>query len=340
MIEAYQRILETPVDWDNINRLGHEIYHEAKFEKVDELFNAIMPILNIVYFTSITQWDDRGYAREDLLQDAALEIYRDMTLRWDKFIPVEDFYSYFKILTRNVMLGLVQYHHNYYLDSQFDPDIGNDLCDDLSFKAFEASIHKEEILQGILELTQRICGNRSKYSKVLDCLITMKYIEGNGYVDDKKFKRKMKSSGLSPKELDLLLDHVTYVHRFSYNYYLAKERGESKMIARLDRIISRFDSSTYAVLSRQYGNTVLPEIYAEFGPALTKKFVKLFGNKTITIPDYQTFMDDLVGGSLLSLCNDKDDLYRIAAEYDLPYGKLARIYDRRVKVLKEMGGNL
>lgn len=334
MEESYYEKLETPVDWDKINYLGNEVFHNAKFELLDELTLELLPLMNLVYYQIMQQYDDRGYAKEDLIQDAILEIYRDMTLRWDKFISVENFYQYFKIIIKNVMLSLVQVYHNYYNTCEYDPDIRNDTFDDLKFSTLEAKIHKEYLESEIINLTRKICSNRTGYSKVLDFLITYKYIDKE--TDMAKFKNKVRSSGLSVKELNLLIDHVTYAHRLSYNYNLAKERGETAMIVRLDRILSRFEDSTYSVLSKNYGTTVLPEIYAEFGPALTKKFVKLFGDKTITIPNYQSFCDDLVGGSLLSLCNTRDDLYKIAAEYSLPFGKLVRIYDRATKMREEI----
>lgn len=330
MIDQLQEYLQAPVSWDKVNELGHEVFYNGNLGRVEELFYQILPIINMTYYKHLTQYDDRGYAREDLLQDAILEIYRDITLRWDKFIYVEDYYSYFKAICKNVMLSLVQVHHGYYLNVEFDPDIRSPLSDDQKFSVIEARIHKEYLQESILQLTRRLARNRSGSSKVLDYLITWKLVNRN--TDVSVLKSRVNTSWwLTRSDINFLLDHVDYLHKFSYNYYLAIERGESKMVTRLDQIISRFEDSTYSVLSKNYGNTVIPEIYAEFGPDLTKKFVKLFGGKQITVPNYTEFCDDMVGGSLLSLVSNKADLYKISEEFGMPYSALSRIYDRAVK---------
>lgn len=330
MIQELQQYLQTPVDWEKVNELGHEVFYNGHLERMEEMFYSILPIVNISYYKYITPYDDNEYAREDLLQDAIAEIYRDMTLRWDKFIYVENYYSYFKTICRNVMLGLVQAHHGYYMNVEFNPDIRNNFSDDYSFASVEANDHKEYLQTAILDTTRRLAKNRKGYAKVLDFIITWKYVEHR--TDLAAIKTKLRTSWwLKRTNVNMLLEHVGYLYRFAYNYHLAIERGESKMVRRLDQIISRFEDSTYSVLSKNYGDTVIPEIYAEFGPALTKKFVKLFGGKQITVPDYTNFCDDIVGGSLLSLVSSKDDLHTVASEFDMPYGVLARIYDRAVK---------
>lgn len=322
--------LESPASYETVNKLGHETFYEGHLEKVDELFLSILPIVHMTYYKYITGLDDRGYAKEDLIQDAITEIYRDITLRWDKFIYVEDYFSYFKILCKNVMTNLVHVHHSYYKICEYDPDVKNSLTDDLSFSRVTASMYKEYLQTSIVDLTRKLARNRTGYSKVLDYLITWKVVEKN--TDIRKLKSRVNTSWwLKRDNINFLLDHVSYLHRFSYNYYLAKERGESNMVKRLDQIINRFEDTTYSVLSKNYGDGILPEIYAEFGPELTKKFVRLFSGKQIIVPNYTDLCDDLVGGSLLSLVSNKDDLYEISVNYGLSYSKLLRIYNRGIQ---------
>lgn len=330
MIDELYKKLQVPVDFELVNNLGHEVFYEGRLEEMEKFFFSILPIVNLSYYKYIVPYDDGGYAREDLLQDAILEIYRDITLRWDKFIYVENYYSYFKTICKNVMLNLVQAHHGYYMNVEFNPDLRNGLTETLSFESAEAKIQRDFLKTAIIDMTRRLCKNRKGYAKVLDFIVTWKYVDKRD--DVSAIKSKLKTSWwLKRTDINMLIDHVTYLYRFSYNYYLAIERGESSMVRRLDQIISRFEDSTYSVLSKNYGDTIIPEVYAEFGPALTKKFVKLFGGKQITVPNYNNFCDDMVGGALLALVQTKDDLRQLSEEYNMPYSTLARIYDRALK---------
>lgn len=330
MLDEYRKYLEAPVSWDRVNELGHEVFYEAKFEKTEELFLSILPIVNMSYYKYMPMYDDRGYAREDLLQDAIVEIYRDITLRWDKFIYVEDYYSYFKIICRNVMLSLVQFHHSYYANCEFDPDIRNELCDDYKYSYVETKLYKDYLETSIIELTRKLAKNRTGSSKVLEYLIDWKLVDKN--TDISRLKSRINTAWwLKRSDINFLLDHVDYLYRFAYNYYKAKEKGEFEMVDRLDSIIKRFEDSTYSILSKNYGDTILPEIYAEFGPDLTKKFVRLFSDKQITVPNYTNFCDDMLGESLLSIVDKKEDLYEVAAECNVSYSTLSRMYDRAIK---------
>lgn len=327
MIEELQRYLESPASWEKVNELGHIVFYEGNLDRVDELFISVLPIVHMTYYKYLLSLDDRGYAKEDLIQDSILEIYRDITLRWDKFIYVEDYFSYFKILCKNVMTTLVHVHHSYYMNCEFDPDVRNKLTDEYKYAHVEAKLHKEYLQTSIISLVRKLAKNRTGSAKVLDYLITWKLVEKN--TDINALKSRVNTSWwLRKSDISSLLDHVDYLYKLSYNYHLASERGDTKMIKRLDQIINRFEDSTYSILSKNYGNGILPEIYAEFGPELTKKFVKLFSGRKIDVPDYTEFCDDLVGNSLLSLVDNKDDLYEISVNYGISYNKLLRIFNR------------
>lgn len=327
MIPELQKYLESPASWEKVNELGHIVFYEGNLDRVDELFMNVLPIVHMTYYKYLLSLDDRGYAKEDLIQDSILEIYRDITLRWDKFIYVDDYFSYFKILCKNVMTTLVHVHHNYYMNIEFDPDVRNNLTDEYKYASVEARMHKEYLQESIINLTKKLASNRTGSSKVLNYLINWRYVEKNKDLNALK-SRVNTSWWLKRSDINFLLDHVDYLYKLSYNYHLSKERGDTKMIKRLDQIINRFEDSTYSVLAKNYGSGIIPEIYAEFGPEITKKFVRLFSGKHIDVPDYTEFCDDLVGNSLLSLVNNKDDLYEISVNYGLSYGKLLRIFNR------------
>lgn len=104
------------------------------------------------------------------------------------------------------------------------------------------------------------------------------------------------------------------------------------MLDRMNGIIDRFEDVTYKMLSVNYYDSIIPEIYAEFGAEFAKKFVRTFSGRTIQVPEYQNFCDDLLGGVILALAKgDRANLYQIAEEYDMPYKTLARIYNKAIK---------
>lgn len=326
MIDDLHRKLQTPVDYELINKLGHEVFYEAHFEKRNEFFDAILPIVNLSYYKYLTQLDDYD-VREDLLQDAIAEIWQAISLRWDNLIYVDDYYSYFKSMCKFTMLNLVQGYHGYYLNVEFNPDLRNNLTETLSFESAEARIQRDFLQTAITDMTRRLCKHRKGYAKVLDFIVTWKYIDRD--TDVSVVKSKLRNCWwLKRADVNFLIEHVKYLHRFSYNYYLAIERGQDAMVRRLEQVISRFEDSTYEILSKNYGDTVLPEIYAEFGPVQTKKLVKLFSGQNIKIPNYNNFVDDLVGGALLSIAHSRDDLRQLSEEYNMPYTTLSRIYAR------------
>lgn len=321
--------LATPVDWNKVNELGYHVFYLGELDRLEELFLLVVPIVHMTYYQHLVKLDDRGYAKEDLIQDALLEIYKDMSLRWDKFIDVIDYYSYFKTISKNVMVTLVHQHHSYYSNVEFDPDVRSPNADEVRYSYVEAKCLKQYFTESMLTLTRRLASCHTKYAKALDYLITWKYVEKK--TDTNQLKSMMRVFGLTRAKVNFLLDHIQYLHRLSFNYYKAQELGEIELIQRMDAVFSRFDSDTYRVLSKNYGDTIIPEIFAEFGPEITKRFVKIFSDKQVFVPNYTHFCDDLFGVKLLTMVNDKDELYELSTNYRLDYGTLSRIYDRAVK---------
>lgn len=324
--------LDTYPDWVKINELGNSIFKQGNFELIDELTVELLPIINIVYYKSIKRLDDRYYAREDLIQDTLLEIYKDIKYRWDKYILVDNYPKYFESISRNVMVNLVHYHHKYYKEkSEFNPDINYGLIgQDNHFEIAEAEILKKEVSASILALTRKLATFRRKHAKILSKIIDEIYLNDN--VQCLNLKSKLRVLGVDKEQFEFLREHVFYLHRFSYNYYRASIGGKSKMILRMDDVIKRYESPTYAVLAENYSDSLIPEIYAELGPDVAQRFIKIFSGRTLKVPDYRDFCDDLMGGTIYSMARgDKDNLYKIAADNNLSYKTLSRIFDRAKK---------
>lgn len=316
-----------------INELGKKVFIEGHLEKLDDLIVAILPLANLIYYRYIRSLDDREYAKEDLISDAVLRLYQDMSLRWDKYIYVSSYYDYFSTVLRNGMIGLVHGYHNYYSVDELDPE--NIHVDDASstyeenYNTIELRMVRASMKKHAIETSERILRCRRVNTNLLLNIFKIKYIEKK---ELDSLRSRVRVLGVSTTLFDFYCEHVDYVYKLSYNYQYAMLGGKHTMVDRISSIIGRFEDVTYKMLSTNYYDSIIPEIYAEFGADIAKKFVRTFSGRTVQVPDYRNFCDDLLGGVILTLANgDRANLYQVAEEYQIPYKSLARIYNKAIK---------
>ena len=160
----------------------------------------------------------------------------------------------------------------------------------------------------------------------------------NNNPEAKSLRSRLKVIGIYEDTYEVLSNHVIYLHKLAYNYQKSLLKGNTRMQLRIEDMIKRNESPTYEILSNNFGESIIPEIFAEFGPDVAKKFVRTFSGQEVKVPDYQQFCDDLLGGTVYSLARgDKQNLYQIALDNKLPYRVLARMFD---KVAKFYGGKV
>lgn len=327
---SYQDSLNQQCDPEEIVRLSQIVFVEGHLDRIDDLIVAILPLANIVYYKYIRHLDDREFAKEDLISDAILRLYQDMNLRWDKYIRIESYYEYYSTILRNGMIGLVHGYHNYY--AKEDIDMEGFYADDDIINAYEAvdlNIMIESIKENIIQTASRILKCRRVNTNLLLSILKYKYVEKTGL---ESLRSRVRVLGISNTLFNFYCEHVDYVYKLAYNYQYAQLGGKQTMIDRITTTISRFEDITYKMLSVNYYDTIIPEIYAEFGADIAKKFVRTFSGRTVVVPDYKEFCDTLLGGVVLSLAgDDKTRLYTVAEEYNLPYRALSRIYSKAIK---------
>lgn len=328
---SYQSLLFQQCDSEKITRLSEIVFVEGHLDRLDDLIVAVLPLANLVYYKYIRYLDDREYAKEDLISDAILRLYQDMSLRWDKYIRVDSYVNYYITVLRLGMVDLVHNYHNYYSSNELDTECleaeeeFNSPYDLIEMKMVKSSVETQ-----IIETAKKILTCRQVNTKLLVNILDCLYIEKNGL---DSLKSRVRVLGISHKLFDFYVEHVTYVYRLSYNYQYAILGGKNKMVERISSIIDRFEDTTYRLLSINYYDSIIPEIYAEFGSEVAKKFVKTFSGRTIKVPEYRDFCDDLLGGVVVALAEgDKDNLYRVAEEYNMPYRTLSRIYNKVNKI--------
>lgn len=327
--------LNTVIQWVEVTSLGDEIFKEGHFERLDDFIILILPIINMTYYQSIRSLDDREYAKDDLIQDTVVALYRDMSLRWDKYIRVENYGEYVKTVSRNIMINLVHRYHNYYSTVEYDPDTAGANSDSArEYSVVEAKLLKKQFDTQILEMTRRLASYRKDANQLLQRIITSLYIDKDEEMT--RLKIRYRVLGVHYDKFNMYINHVKYLYRLVYNYQKALLRGDDKMSSQLEEVMDRFGSDTYETLTKNYGDTVIPELFAEFGRETTMKIVKVFSGQTIKVPDYRSLCDDLLGASVYQMANGrKEDLARLSEEYSLPYKTLSRIFDRQ---LKNLGG--
>lgn len=329
-LSEYEYYLRKPCDPEEIVRLSKIVFVEGHLDRLDDLLIAILPLANITYYRCIKYLDDREYAKEDLISDAILRLYQDMSLRWDKYIHVDSYYDYFCRILRNGMIGLVHGYHNFYMMDDIDPEVTTSCdMDEDAYLNVEIDILKDSIKKNIIETSTRILNCRRVNTKLLLSILQLKYVENSSL---ESLRSRVRVLGVSNSLFNFYCEHVSYVYKLSYNYQYAILGGRDKMIKRISGIIDRFEDVTYRTMSINYYDSIIPEIYAEFGPDIAKKFVKTFSGRTVQVPEYRDFCDDLLGGIVLTLAaGDKSNLYRVSEEHHIPYKILARIYNKASK---------
>lgn len=328
---TYDSYLFTTCNPEEITRLSKVVFVEGHLEKLDDLLLAILPLANVVYYKSIRKLDDREYAKEDLISDAILTLYQDMSLRWDKYIHIESYYSYYCRILSNTMINLVHGYHNYYYSSE-ELDYEIKRIDDNEPTAYEYAefyMMRRAVKKNIIDTARRILKCRYVNTNLLLNILKCIYEDKSGL---DSLKTRVRVLGISNELFSFYCDHVTYVYRLSYNYQYAMIGGKHKMVSRISDVIDRYEDITYKMLSANYYDSIVPEIYAEFGPDIAKKFIRTFSGRTVTVPVYKDFCDNLLGGVVLNLAKgDRSNLYRIAEEYNIPYKTLSRIYNKAIK---------
>lgn len=321
-----QDYLMKEADYERVNELGRVVFTEGNFERLDEFIEEILPLVNMAYHKHIKSLDDRRYSYDDLIQDSFYALYRDITLRWDKLVGIHDYFSYFKTMCKNVMLSVVHSYHNYYSHNELDQEMLLARTTHLDYNEVELKITKKQVDNSIIEIMRRLSRCRVKYQKAFEYIITYKYVNKE---DTENIKNSLRVLGINRNLMNFLFDHLAYLNRLAYNYQRVVLSGKMSEQVKFEEIFTRFEEPTYKILAANYFDSMLPEFFAEFGPEATKKFTKLFGGKTVTIPDYQNLTDDLMGGILINLTGgDKDKLYQVSQQYGMKYSQLVRIMNR------------
>lgn len=330
----YTRRLFSTCDIEKINTLSYKIFKEGQLELIDDLIVDLLPLANIIYYKYVKSLDDYEYAKDDLISDAITILYRDMKYRWDKYIKVDFYSEYYSTSFKNIMLSLVHGYHNYYLTNDVDPEFMNSgIPDENHFENVEYELLKTSVREQMISFAKRVLSCRHVNKNLLLSIFEYKYIE---HQDLEALMSRVRVLGLSKNLFNFYVEHVDYVYRLSYNLQYAVLRGNQKMIDRISEKLSRFEDATYRSLVSAYYDTVIPEIYAEFGEEVAAKFVKTFSNRTIHVPAYRDFCDTLLGGAVVTLAQgDKENLYDVASDYNIPYRTLSRIYNKAINNDKE-----
>ena len=341
---SYEEKARSGYNYEKIKSLSLEIFKQGHLDKIDDLIVELIPLCHIVYYKYVAQYDEGYFAREDLISDCLAALYQDMKYRWDKYIHVTDYLKYYQVFMKNIAFSLNSSYHNFYLtkteletdDKLYDVSTTNTTKE---LNRIEFEISKEHIKENIHKLSIRLLTCRSKHYNLLIKIYNKIYIDKRE-CDLKDMTRTLFLIGVSKDLFNFYIEHVRYIHNFVRGYYYSLLGGNEKMLRRGEDIINRFEDVTYKMLSDEYYDSFIPELYAEFGSDITRRFVRIFSNKVVRVPHYKDFCDTLMGNFLLSLTDGNiDNVYRVAEEYKLPAKSLLRIFRKAVKFTTR-GGNI
>lgn len=329
--KKYSDYLSAPVQLEKLTEVCNSIFKFGEFQRLPELTPLIMPIVNIVYYQSIRSLDDQSFAYDDLLQDVLLEIFSDMKLRWDKYIHIDNYYEYIKRTAYKIMVSAVHSYHNYYSVVELSPEeceplVSKDTLQEYVEMRLILSTFEGQVLERTHDLLKHRLGRKKLVRDIFNAIYILKDPDQLA-----KVHRMHHAMGVSHDLVKFYETRVRYVYSLVSQVCLESLKKGGSTMDEFHKIISRIESSDYETLSLLYGDSVLPEIYAEFGQDVLLRFVKLFGGMTLTIPDSRSVGDTILGGTVYNLAEgERDNLPRVSELYGMPLRVLQRIFDKHI----------
>lgn len=341
MPDQYDDLLYKEFDYNTFNKLCVAAFKYGEFDKIDEILLLVMPLVHIVYYQSIHRLDDNYRHKDDLIQDSLLVVYRDMKLTWDKFIHVDNYYEYFKTLIRNTMIGKVStYNSNYHeVVGMTDEDFKTKTTK-TQFDIADIRMVAEDIEEDIVNLAADLLRHRLRKNKLLTKIFSDLYYDKVTEEEYESRMRKYYVHGLSTKMASFYKSRVQYFYQLSATYHRDQLKGDDKSVKNLEEIISRIRSDEYEIMSQLYGDTPLPEIFAEIGTESMLKLIKIVGGTTVQFPDSRDVSDTLLGSLVYQLADGEvDNLQNVSEVYGLPYSTIKRIFNKHISNLQRKESN-
>lgn len=332
----YDDLLYKEFEYDKFCELCVSAFKYGKFEYIDEILLLAMPIVHIVYYQSIHKYDDDYRHKDDLIQDVLLVLYRDMKLTWDKFIHVDNYYEYFKTLIRNNMIAKVStYNNNYHEVIGMEDEDFKTTNTRTQFDIADIRMVAEDLQDKITELAYELLSHRLKRRSLLMKMFRDIYSDK---VSDEEYESRMRKyyvHGLSTKMASFYKTRVQYFYQLAATYHRDQLKGDDKSVKNIEAIISRIKSDEYETLSKVYGDTPIPEMFAEIGVEPMLKLIKLVGGTTVQFPDARDLGDTLLGSFVYQLTDgDANKLQSVSEIYGLPYSTIKRIFNKHMSNLQ------
>lgn len=333
MAREYDDLLTGKFEYDRFNELCSSAFKYGEFDKIDEIIMLSMPIVNIVYYQSVQRYDDDYSAKSDLIQDALTILYRDMKLQWDKYIHVDNYYDYIKTTARNAMLTRLSRYHHYGTVVEFDPDLHG--AEYTPLENLETKMVEQVLEETILELTGELLSHRMKRQNVLSTIFSSIYVDKDPQEIVSSKLRKYSVHGIGSRLLTFYKSRVEYLYQISASYHRDQLKGDTKSVKTYEQLISRIRSDEYEVLSVLYGDTPIPEIYAELGTDNMLKLIQIVGGATVKFPEPRELSDTLLGSIVYQLADGRvENLESVANIYNLPYSTIKRIFNKHLSNLQ------
>ena len=326
---GYEDLLTGEFEYDRFSELCNRAFKYGEFECINEILTLSLPLANITYYQSIRKYDDDYSAKEDLIQDALDSLYRDMKLQWDKYIHVDNYYEYIKRVFRNTMLGSLGKYHHYGTQVEYDPDLHGGTYD-VNYDDIDL-VTAKVLEETILETTAELLSHRLKRKKLLLDLFERLYYMKDDPTQLNARLRKYSMHGVGTTTIEFYKSRVQYMYQLAASYHRDMLKGVVDPMKSYETIMARIRTDEYETLSILYGDTPLPEVYAELGQDATMKLLNIIGGSTVKFPNSQEVADTLLGRTVYQLADGRiENLSSVSEVYDLPYSTLKRIFNKHI----------
>lgn len=333
-MNLYENLLNSEFQYDKFYEYCTSIFKYGDFDKIDDLLVLIIPLVNVVYYQSICRYDDNCVAKDDLIQDALSTLLHDMKYKWDKYIHVDDYYDYIRTILRNSMYSRLSQYHSYGVEVEYDVDTHGSV----GFPTDSLLQTKEDlsIVEGIKDLTWDLVSHRLRRVRLLQEIYERVCIQNLPKHSQLQGLNRYQVHGISSQLLQFYRGRVYYLYQLSSTYYKALLKEDEEVLRSTEDIISRIKSSEYEILAVAFGDTPIPELYAELGKDSLLKLISIVGGTTVKFPTTRDLSDTILGSTVYALADGRvENLESVSEIYHYSYKTLKRIFHKHTSNLQK-----
>jgi hypothetical protein len=257
-----------------------------------------------------------------------------MKYKWDKYIHVDDYYDYIRTILRNSMYSRLSQYHSYGVEVEYDVDTHGSVG--LPTDSLLQTKEDLSIVEGIKDLTWDLVSHRLRRVRLLQEIYERVCIQNLPKHSQLQGLNRYQVHGISSQLLQFYRGRVYYLYQLSSTYYKALLKEDEEVLRSTEDIISRIKSSEYEILAVAFGDTPIPELYAELGKDSLLKLISIVGGTTVKFPTTRDLSDTILGSTVYALADGRvENLESVSEIYHYSYKTLKRIFHKHTSNLQK-----